>query len=68
MQVRLCMPLGVTGKLGEGIGPLSAPCHLLHIRNMGRASKTICCAGPSEPHLAELRGQRSTAGRHSPEH
>lgn len=68
MQVRLGVPLGVTGKLGEGIGPLSAPRHLLHIRNMGRASKTIHCARSSEPHLAELRGQRGTAGRHWPEH
>lgn len=45
------MPLLVTGKLGECIGPLSAPCHLLHVSNMGRVSKTIRCAVSSEPNV-----------------
>lgn len=49
VQVRLGVPLGVTGKLGECIGPLSTPCHLLHMSNMGRVSKTIRCAVSSEP-------------------
>lgn len=73
MQVRLSVPLGVTGKLRECTGLLSAPSHFLHMSNMGRASETIRCAVSSEPNVqfsltwlsSEARGARPDGIRQS---